>query len=64
MGSRESKAAQHSSTGTLKGTPNREPQECTRNVIEHKDPGRCIPIMFLHSWGPSLGSIKVPLSSQ
>ena len=37
------------------GTPNREPQECSRNVIEHKDPGRCMPIIFLHPWGPCLG---------
>ena len=29
------------------GTPNREPQEYSRNVIEYKDPGRHIPILFL-----------------
>ena len=38
--------------GTLLGTPDREPQEYTRNVMEFKDPGRHIPIKFqLYSWG-------------
>ena len=26
--------------GTLLGTPNREPQEYSRNIMEYKDPGR------------------------
>ena len=30
------------SKGTLLGTPNREPQEYSRNTIEYKDPGRYI----------------------
>ena len=30
--------------GTLLGTPNREPQEYSRNIMEYKDPGRYIPI--------------------
>ena len=29
------------------GTPKREPQEYSRNIIEHKDPGRYIPTIFL-----------------
>ena len=47
------------------GTPNREPQEYSRNMMEYKDPGRHIPIIFLlYSWGPLLGvPIKVPLVS-
>ena len=37
-------------------TPNREPQEYSRNRIEDKDPGRYIPIIFLrYSWVPCLG---------
>ena len=45
------------------GTPNREPQEYSRNILEYKDPGRYTPIMFLlYSWGSVLGvPIKVPL---
>ena len=49
------------------GTPNREPQEYSRNIIEYiveqKDPGRSIPIIFLlYSWGSLFGvPIKVPL---
>ena len=45
------------------GTPNREPQEYSRNEIEYEDSGRYVPITFLlYSWGclfevPS----KVPL---
>ena len=31
----------------LLGTPNREPQEYSRNIIEYKDPGRYIPVIFL-----------------
>ena len=42
------------------GTPKREPQEYSRNTIEHKDPGRYIPIIFLlYSWGSLFG---VPVS--
>ena len=46
------------------GTPNREPQEYSRNLIEYKDPGRYIPIIFLlYSWGSLFGvPIRVPLS--
>ena len=50
--------------GTLMGSPNREPQEYSRNKTEHKDPGRYIPIMFLlYSWGSLSGvPIKVPFN--
>ena len=49
--------------GTLLGTPNREPQEYHRNIMEYKDPGRYIPIKFLlYSWGSLFGvPNKVPL---
>ena len=52
------------SKGTLLGTPNREPQEYNRNIMEYKDPGRYIPIIFLlYSWGSLFGvPSKVPLS--
>ena len=30
------------------GTPNREPQEYSRNIIECKDPDRYIPIIFVN----------------
>ena len=45
------------------GTPNREPQEYSRNIIECKDPGTHIPIIFLlYSWGSLVGvPTKVPL---
>ena len=45
------------------GTPNREPQEYSRILIEHKDPGRYIPFIFLlYSWGfPVWVTIRVPL---
>ena len=33
--------------GTLLGTPNREPQEYSRNIMEYEDPGRYIPIKYL-----------------
>ena len=33
--------------GTLLGTPNREPQEYSRKIIECKDPGRYSPTVFL-----------------
>ena len=47
------------------GTPNRVPQEYSRNIVEYKDPGRYIPIIFLlYSWGSLFGvPIKVPLFS-
>ena len=49
--------------GNVMGTPNREPQEYSRNIMEDKDPGRYIPIMFLlYSWSSLFGvPIKVPL---
>ena len=49
--------------GTLLGTPNREPQEYSRNIMEYKDPGRYIPIIYLlYSWGSRFGvPSKVPL---
>ena len=45
------------------GTPDRETQECCRNIIECEDPGRYIPIIFLlYSWGSLFGvPIKVLL---
>ena len=45
------------------GTPNREPQEYSRNMMEYEDPGKYIPIIFLlYSWGSLFGGpIKVPL---
>ena len=49
--------------GTLMGTPNREPQEHSRNIMEYKDPGRYIPIIYLlYSWGSLFGvPSRVPL---
>ena len=42
--------------GTLLETPNREPQEYSRNIMEYKDPGRYIPIIYLlYSGGSRLG---------
>ena len=42
--------------GTLLGTPNREPQEYSRNMMEYKDPGRPFPIIYLlYSWGSLFG---------
>ena len=42
--------------GTLLGTPNREPQEYSRNILDYKDPGSYIPIIFLlYSWGSLFG---------
>ena len=36
----------------LMGTPHKEPQEHNRNMVEHEDPGRYIPvILLLYSWG-------------
>ena len=48
------------------GTPNREPQEYSRSIIEYEDPGRYIPIIFLlFSWGALFGvPSKVPISQQ
>ena len=44
------------SKGTLLGTPNREPLEYSRNIMEYKDPGRYIPIIYLlYSWGSRFG---------
>ena len=52
-----------SKEGTLPGTPNREPQEYSRNIMEYKDLGRYIPIIYLlYSWGSRFGvPIRVPL---
>ena len=52
--------------GTLLGTPNREPQEYSRNIIEYKDPGRYIPIIYLlYSWASRFGvPSRVPLYKQ
>ena len=49
--------------GTLMGTPNREPQEYSKNIIEYKDPGRFMPTIFLlYSWGSLfVVAIAVPL---
>ena len=49
--------------GTVLGTPNREPQEYSRNIMEYKDPGRYIPIIYLlYSWGSRFGvPSRVPL---
>ena len=45
------------------GTPKREPQEYTRNIVKYKDPGRHIPTIFLlYSWGSLFGvHSNVPL---
>ena len=53
-----------SNKGTLPGSPNREPQEYSRNIMEYRDPGRYIPIIFLlYSWGSLFGVPSgVPLS--
>ena len=52
--------------GTLMGTPNREPQEYSRNIIECKDPGRYIPVIFLLYSSGSLFGVpsKVPLMTE
>ena len=46
------------------GTPNKEPQEFSRNIIDYKDAGRYIPIIFLlYSWGSLFGvPSKVPVA--
>ena len=42
--------------GAVLGTPKREPQEYRRNIMEHKDHGRYIPVIFLpYSWGSLFG---------
>ena len=48
--------------GTLLGTPNTKRQEYSRNIIEHKDPGRYSPRRFpLYSWASLFGvPSKVP----
>ena len=40
-----------------------EPQEYSRNIMEYKDPGRYIPILYLlYSWGSLFGvPSRVPL---
>ena len=47
------------------GNPNNVGVEYTRDIIEYKDPGRYIPIVFLlHSWGSLVGvPTKVPLDT-
>ena len=41
---------------TLLGTPNREPQEYSRNIMECKEPGRYNSIIYLLcSWGSLFG---------
>ena len=49
--------------GILLGTPDRQPQEYSRNIMEYKDPGRYIPIIYLlYSWGSRFGvPSRVPL---
>ena len=49
--------------GTLMGTPNREPPEYSRNIIEYKGLGGYISIIFLvYPWGSLFGvPSKVPL---
>ena len=47
--------AKNKNKGTLLGTPNREPQEYSRNIMEYKDPGRYIPIIYLLLGVPCLG---------
>ena len=44
------------------GTPDREPQEYSRNLTEYEGPGGYIPIIFLlYSWGSRFGvPSKVP----
>ena len=56
--------------GILLGTPNREPQEYSRKIIEYKDPGRYIPIIILGFpvWGsqysPFMLEMKHPRESE
>ena len=49
--------------GTVMGTPNREPQEHSRNIMGIHLPGSLCSIMFLlYSWGSLFEvPIKVPL---
>ena len=46
------------------GSSNREPQEYSRNIMEHKDPGRYIPMVFLLYFWTSLVGVptRVPLT--
>ena len=46
------------------GSSNREPQEYSRNIMEHKDPGRYIPMVFLLYFWTSLFGVptRVPLT--
>ena len=52
--------------GNPLGTPNREPQEYSRNIMEYKDPGRYIPIIYLlYSRGSLFGvPSRVPLDGE
>ena len=52
--------------GTLLGTPNREPQEDSRNIIGIYLPGSlCFIIFLLYSWGSLFGvPSKVPLNTK
>ena len=45
------------------GTPNSEPQEYSRNIVEYEDPGKYIRvILLLYCWGSLFGDpSKVPL---
>ena len=36
-------------TGTLMGTPNKEAQEYSRNLLEYKGPG--FAVFLVYSWG-------------
>ena len=39
------------------GTPSKDPQEHSKNIIEYKDTGRYVPIIFLlYSWGSLFGA--------
>ena len=45
--------------GTLLGTPNREPQECSSNIIEIYPPGSLYSLLvLLYSWG-SLSGVPI-----
>ena len=44
------------------GTPNREPQEYSRNMIENEDAGRYVPIIFLLSSGGSMFGVPSTVS--
>ena len=57
---------QEEDKGNLLGTPNREPQEYSRNIVEYEDPGRYIPNMYLqYTWGCLFGvPSRVPLEDE